>query len=71
MKIQNKLLTRTPFRTVFVAVARKPGNPTSSPGANFRRKIDQLLNEILNLFAPNFGNMKFQVTFKRQRSIIA
>jgi hypothetical protein len=22
-------------RTVFVAVARKPGNPTSSPGANF------------------------------------
>jgi hypothetical protein len=30
-KFQNKLLTRT----VFVAVARKPGNPTSSPGANF------------------------------------
>jgi hypothetical protein len=71
MKFQNKLLTRTPFRTVCVAVARKPGNPTSPQVQIFGAKIDQFLNEILNLFAPNFGNIKLQVTFKRQRSFNA
>jgi hypothetical protein len=46
MKFQSKLLTRTPFTTVFVAVARKLGNPTSPQVQIFGAKIYQFLNEM-------------------------
>jgi hypothetical protein len=67
MKFQTNLLTDSDTcRTVFVAVARKLGNPPRPQVHIFGTKIDKFPNEILNVFTPNFEDIKFQAIFKIQ-----